>query len=300
MSNIKYNLVTVGDEANLTAFIDGEMYTASSEHPNFKAIVAAVVEDDPEAADLFDIEKAVSARFERLTERVTLNNGVVYFDGDAMNNALTDEIVRHLNEGEDFEPLVNFMENVMQNPSKNSRDQLFEWVANDESLTITEDGYIVGYKGCKVGTDGVPLSTRQAPSSEQVTVNDTLVTGYVPNEDGSVVAMPRSIVDPSEGNHCSVGLHVGTFKYAKSFAPVVLEVQVNPRDVVSVTSDHNREKIRTCRYEVIGVVEKQYSQPVIPAPAAGRRDTRDNHKSQARYPKGHPQAGQFVPKGVTV
>jgi hypothetical protein len=291
-----------GQVTVVTVLHDGELHTAIAEHhPNFAAILTALGDGstDEQIINLFDVEKAVSSKFERLTERVTVRGGQVHFDGDVVDNSLTNQILRFLNEGEDdWEPLVYFMENVQQNPNANSRAQLFEWLANDESLTITDDGYIVGYKGCNNGSDGTPVSTRPAPASEQVTVDDVLVTGPVPQVEGSVVAMPRSVVDPAENNHCSIGLHVGTYRYAKSFAPVVLEVHVNPRDVVSVTSDSNREKIRTCRYEVVGAIEGQHTAPVIAAPAARKSvaDTRENYKNQDRYPKGHPKAGQFKPK----
>lgn len=302
MSNIKYNLVTVGDEANLTAFIDGEMYTASSEHPNFKAIVAGVVSDDPDVVDLFDVAKAINARFERLSERVTLVGGEVCFDGDPVHNSLTAQVVRFLDEGvDDWEPLVYFLENIMENPSANSRKELFDWIGNDESLTITDDGWLVGYKGCRKGNDGVPVSTRNAPASEQVRVNDELIADRpVPNPVGATVSMPRSLVDDNLNRHCSNGLHIGTFRYANSFqgpaqGGVVLEVHVHPRDVVAVTSDSNREKIRAASYQVVGPVEKQHTAPLIKNTQV-RVDTRQNHTRQERYPKGHPKAGQFKPK----
>jgi hypothetical protein len=57
-------------------------------------------------------------------------------------------------------------------------------------------------------------------------------------------------------NGCSVGLHVGTYDYASNFTLNVLEVHVNPRDVVSVPTDSNWAKVRCCRYVVIKEVER--------------------------------------------
>lgn len=283
-----------GEPTVVTVIHDGEIYTAIADyHPNFRGILAALGDgsDADTIMDLFDVQRAVSARFEVLTERVSVRDGLVYFDGDVVHSTLSDHIIRFLNEGvDDWQPLVFFMENVMLNPNQNSREQLFEWLANDESLTITDDGYIVGYKGCNIDSDGVYVSTRRAPLEEQVTVDGEVVEGFVRNLPDATIAMPRSFVDPAEANYCSVGLHVGTFRYAKSFAGNVLEVHVNPRDVVSVTSDSNREKIRTCRYEVVGPVEAQYTEPVVAASQV-RRDTRDNHKAQERD-----QYGRFLPK----
>lgn len=358
---------------------NGALYTAIADHhPNFKAIVEALnkAPDSPAVIDLFDVAQAVSRKFERLTDRVTLRDGQVYFDGDQVNNTLTDQIVRFVNEGvNNWKPLVAFMEKVNQNPNENSRDQLFLWLQNGD-FTITESGDFVGYKGVRASGDGPPTSTVQAPAKDGVTVNGEPTVGYVPNPDGAVVEMPRSVVDPAEGHHCSVGLHVGTWDYASSFTGHVLEVHVNPRDVVSVTSDSYRQKIRTCRYTVVKHIEARYNTAtsyvdlydedddfsefdeetvdvendlpfnigdtvqvvdqtrtgkgtLIPEGTKGvvvdiidnvivkvdvkgyevntwmfdrfekvqsAGDTRLNHLSQQRYPKGHPKAGQFVPK----
>ena len=72
--------------------------------------------------------------------------------------------------------------------------------------------------------------------------------------------MARSEVqhDPSVG--CHKGLHVGTWDYASSFGRgVVLEVEVDPRDVVSVPTDCGDAKLRCCRYRVRDEIEAPIS-----------------------------------------
>lgn len=300
---MQYGYIEQDGRKSISVFANGEVYVAAGTHPSFDRILEGAKAGDESIIELFDAGRTAKIKFERLSDRVTVESGHIMFDGDEVDNSLTQQVVRFLDEGvDDWAPLVAFFENVQQNPSENSREELYSWLANDESLTITEDGYIVGYKGCYQGSDGVPTSTREAPASENVRVDDEPVTGLVPQMDGSIVTMPRSEVDPNLNRHCSKGLHVGTYSYAKQFAPVVLEVHVHPRDVVSVTSDSNREKIRTCRYEVVGVVETQHQTAVIPA-SQGRIDTRENHKSQERYPAGTyidgvPMGGRFIPVGV--
>jgi hypothetical protein len=66
--------------------------------------------------------------------------------------------------------------------------------------------------------------------------------------------MARSLVDDNRDVACSVGLHVGNHHYASTFlggGSKLLTVKVNPRDVVSVPSDSNDEKIRACRFTVL-------------------------------------------------
>jgi hypothetical protein len=57
---------------------------------------------------------------------------------------------------------------------------------------------------------------------------------------------------------CHTGLHAGTWDYATTFSgDTLLLVKVNPRDVVSVPTDCNWQKIRTCRYTVVDVVTER-------------------------------------------
>lgn len=254
MAAIKYNIVNLGDASNLTMFYGGEMYVASETHPNWDAIVKGVVGDDTSVVDLFDVSATVAKRFERLTDRATVANGRLYFDGDEMHNALSDEVVRFLNAGveADWKPLVNFLEKVQQNPQEDSRNQLYEFLSRHE-FTITPEGDIVGYKSVRSDGNGAFLSI----SSGTATVNGEVKTGRIPQKVGDVVEMPRSEVafDPEQA--CSAGLHVANWKYASTWTThdAVLAIGVNPRDVVSVPSGEDFAKVRVCRYTVLSVVD---------------------------------------------
>jgi hypothetical protein len=78
--------------------------------------------------------------------------------------------------------------------------------------------------------------------------------------------MPRSEVvhDPSQA--CERGLHVSTRSYAEGYARsgALLEVHVNPRDIVSVPTDGGGEKVRVCRYKIARVALDAYDErPVL-------------------------------------
>jgi hypothetical protein len=284
MSNLNYTIVGSGDEQNITVLVPGVDLTqtqAHSSHPNFKAIVAAVLGDEPVSTDelvrLFDTGQAVAEKFAKLSDRVMVSGGKVYFDGDEIDNSLTQQIVRQLNEGTvgsdgdaaAWVGLVNFIENVQNNPQEHSREQLYDWLAT-RPFTITDHGMIVGYKGVRRTDDGYQSVSA---GREPVTVTDEdgnveVRTGHILQQLGDEVSMPRSMVqhDPSVG--CHVGLHVGTYDYAKSWGEVLLEVHIDPRDVVSVPTDCAAQKMRTCRYTVIQEVAAPYSEPVITGYAA--------------------------------
>ena len=144
------------------------------------------------------------------------------------------------------------MENVAANPNAHSREQLFDWL-RDRQFTITTDGCFIAYKGVyerdEDAEDDYPYQSSW--SGGEAIVNGQRFEGAVPNACGATVEMPRASVqhDPTHG--CSTGLHVGTYKYAEGYARgALLTVLVNPRDVVSVPTDCNAEKMRVCRYVV--------------------------------------------------
>jgi hypothetical protein len=257
---VNYAIVGNADGRTIVVFANGQTLVAAEDHPNWDTIVSLAEAGDESVVDHFDLAKTVATRFEPLTERVSTRNGKLYLDGDEIHNALTNHILRYFEEDDDrWLDLVAFMENVQANPDEHSREQLYEWL-DRHAFTITGDGLIVGYKGVNKTSDGEYVSTRSGPAI----VDGEEVNGYVPNNPGSVIEMPRSSVvhDPSVG--CSVGLHVGTYDYASNFTSHVLEVHVNPRDVVSVPTDSDWAKVRCCRYTVIGEVERPYTTPSLP------------------------------------
>lgn len=242
----------------LSVFVPGNRpLSADSNHPNWDHILTAVDSEDPDIADLFDPSKVVARKFDRISDRVTVASGRVYFDGDEVESTLTKQIIRCLNEGvEDFVPLVNFFENVQQNPEPHSRIQLFDWL-NARDFTITRDGFIVGYKGVRsngLDNDGEPIY--QSTFSGKAVVNNEEQNGYIQQQVGDTVEMPRAAVMHDPSSSCSSGLHVGTHGYASGYGDTLLEVHVHPRDVVSVPTEANGNKIRVCRYYISDLLDR--------------------------------------------
>lgn len=319
MPEISYSLISNDGGKNITVFHNGQMYAATDTHPNWTAIKAGAENDDPSVIDLFDIGATAQARFERLSDRVTVRSGNVFFDNQPVSNALTEQVVRFIENGyEDFKPLVAFFEKVQDNPNEHSREQLYDWLET-HYFTITETGNFIGYKGVRNGADTFESISHGTAISDGVEY-----TGAIPNPIGAIVEMPRDAVqhDPSVG--CHTGLHVGTWEYASGFAQgAVLKVEVNPRDVVSVPTDCNYQKLRTCRYTVLEAIDAPIDGPLDMDPAiaddggqalwaeaeahyddmaarsdnpivktmAGPVDTRFNHTKQKRD-----RFGRFIPK----
>jgi hypothetical protein len=227
------NFVKIRD-ALVRSLTDGAGYVATEEDLYAWADAAATVADT----------------LNRLSERVTIKGDTIFFDGDPMENRLTRHIVAMIRAGDDnYTGFVAFLENVQRNPSKASRKGLFKFL-DKHDLVITEDGYFIGYKG--VRDDG----TSSTAGQEEVTVtlaDGTMEVhkGHIPYPVGATIEMPRSLVDPDRDTACSVGLHIGNYRYATGWATRLLTVKVHPGDVVAVPSDSDDEKIRAHRLTVL-------------------------------------------------
>lgn len=309
MTNVQFSSITTDEgQQFITAFAAGRLHgPIADDHPNFHTIRDAMIEhlegytlrfSNQELADLFDVTAAVARHFDALSDRIKVAHGQIYLDGDVIENALTKQIMRFMDEGvEDWKPLIAFFEKVLSNPNEHSREQLYNWL-DKHDFTIAQDGDIVGYKG--VASDGKGGYQSISTGSEQVLVDGVPHTGKIPNPLGAEIEMPRSLVqhDPAVG--CHIGLHVGTFGYASTWTSVhsVLEVRVNPRDVVSVPTECNWQKVRVCRYRVVDVVERQHDVPVLGADEDNKIDLA--FSSERRFQVGDVLEGGFLAGQATV
>lgn len=260
---MKYTLFGNGETKNIVVVDDRDlsniqMLAATDQHPAWDRIIQGVMSEDANVYKLFDVGAVAAEAFKRLSDRVTISGGNVYFDNEKVNGALEEQISRFVEAGteEDWLPLIKFYEKVMTNLNQHTREQLYRWL-NQQQITITEDGDFIAYKGVKPrkATDDFEW---ESISGGRAIVNGTVYSGNIPNDVGAIVEMPRGEVqhDPSVG--CHTGLHAGTWAYAKDFSKgAVLRVAINPRDVVSVPTDCNDAKLRTCRYTVLEVTDKE-------------------------------------------
>lgn len=272
---LQYTLIRNEDgDENIVVFVPGRAPLAAHQsHPFFEDILEGVREGDESVLDLFDLGATASKMFEPLSERVSVSNGRLYIDGDEADSSITHQVLRFIEQGllDEAGALVAFIENVLANPNEHSRGMLYDWLAAQGDFTLDPDGYIIGYKG--VRSSASDPGVFESIHSGRAIVNGLEVEGRIPQTVGDVIEMPRSAVQHDPGVGCHSGLHVGTFDYANGFAQgALLLVRVNPRDVVSVPTDCGAAKMRTCRYEVVGVVPQTVSAPMTAALYDGSED----------------------------
>lgn len=232
------NVKWVANNMMVNIVVNGEVVNADFTHPSFKEIIAAcLVEDFEKAIALANtgktIEKWSLGAFE-------FKNGKLYYCGDALHGSLIEKIISSIKEGDDnVNKYVFFLEDALRN-DKNSYNEMWDFIKHND-IKIHDNGAIIGYKKVTVGADGKLYDS---------------YTNTVPNDPGTLVQMPRHLVDDNKNRTCSYGLHVGSIEYVRNFSGnQIVKVLVAPGCVVSVPTDYNGQKMRCSEYFVLEKLE---------------------------------------------
>jgi len=235
-------------DGNLTVILKNKSHQVIPDHTNYKLILEALpTATEDELLELVDIEKAV-ATFSQ--GQVSIVNGKVMFEGEEVHGSISKRILEFMSKGLPFEPLVKFLENLMENPSMQSQQELYDFLEH-ENLPVTEDGCFLAYKAVR----------KDFKDKWQ---------GVFDNSVGQVCEMRRAKVNDNRKIGCSQGLHAGALNYVANYGNVdagdnIVIVKINPQDVVSVPSDCDCEKLRTCKYEVVGLYQGELPKPLYKA-----------------------------------
>jgi hypothetical protein len=210
---------------------EGKSFTLQRDDNRYSKVIDAIKANDLDAIpSLVDTSKLLDGSpFE-------LIDGVAVSSEGALPEALSQRIIALRNEGLPIEPLVKFWDKLKENPSFNSRLMLYKFLEHN-GHPLTEDGNFIAYRGV----------------SEDFKDKHT---GKFDNSVGATCEVPRTEVDDNPNNTCSHGLHVACFDYAKGFGEKLVEVEVNPADVVAVPTDYNGTKMRVCRFKVAALCEQ--------------------------------------------
>lgn len=227
MSKVNYHLLTdsviINHKAKTTIVRRGD--------PRFKDVVLCIKDDRlDDIPELLDTEAIFAKR------GLELKDGLLSMGGEALPLSLSDRVMRLVEEQMPIDVMVKFWANLKANPSFNSRKMLYDFLTHN-GHPLTEDGCFIAYRGVR----------------EDFTDKHT---GKFDNSVGQTCEIPRNEVDDNPNNTCSHGLHVACHSYAKGFGEQLIEVKVNPKDVVAVPTDYNGTKMRVCKFEVMAVCEK--------------------------------------------
>ncbi len=221
--------------SQVTVVINSKPHVVSKSHPMYQRVVDAIKANDWETVDsIIDPKKVV---LDYGNGNISVQGDTMYWKGEEFHNSLATRMIRMLQDGFDVTPMVNFMENLMQNPSKRAVTELYGFLEKN-SLPITPDGSFLAYK--KIRQDYKDVHS-----------------GTMDNSVGKVVEMERNKVDDDQNRTCSTGLHFCSRDYLNHFGGErIVIVKINPRDVVAIPNDYNDSKGRACRYEVVDEIDK--------------------------------------------
>lgn len=224
------NIVT---NETITIVINGVTHTIKHGAPNFKIVREAIKNKNKQAVrQAISLEGAVEVWSKGLFK---LDGEAAYFNGELLPPQITDRLLTMKGLGEDPQPLINFWIRLQNNPSMRSVEQLYPFLEH-QGIAIQPDGTFLAYKGVN------PNYTDK-------------YTGTVDNKPGAINEMNRNKVSDDPNRGCHYGYHVGAFNYASSFASdngVVVVCQVDPADVVCIPIDNSYQKMRVCKYRVLG------------------------------------------------
>lgn len=254
-TKLTFSAISTTDHTTIV-FSDGQSATIKSDHPYFDELKQAMANKDGRL--VYDLcfpseqfkkqlnEKLGNVSDVDLTTRVSIEHGVITFDGIAISNYLCDRMLAMVEDGFDVLPMANFLENLMENPSRTAVQELYSFLENSD-LPITEDGHFLAYK--RINGE-----------------YKDIYTGRMDNSVGVTVEMMHNEVDDNRDNTCSFGLHFCARSYLTHYGTSAgnrtVIVKINPADVVSIPSDYNNAKGRTCKYVVVGELTHGNEQPL--------------------------------------
>ena len=224
-------------------FSDGLPLGVAAEHPLYRNLRTLVDESR------FDEIPGAASEADRIKLHSNgmfyVRDGIVLFSDseEELPPTLSDRLLQIADAGADVQALVNFWNNLKLNETDESRQDLYAFLEVN-GVPITEDGCFIAYK--RVKDDWMDH-----------------YSGRNDNSPGKTISMDRDKVDPNRENTCSTGLHVAAYKYASGGHGLfthgrLLNVKVNPKNVVAVPPDYNQEKMRVCEYTVIDEITREY------------------------------------------
>lgn len=233
----------ISESGNASVFVKGKPYSLTPDSFNYDKLIAALRANDEATfcSSLLNDETLG----EYCTGLMSFSSGFASWDGIPVPDIFSDRILQLVEQGYEFEPMLNFVRNLCENKDDHSIIELIDFLKH-RNLPLTKDGCFLGYK--RVRDD-----------------YKDHYTGTFDNSIGNIVKMPRAEVNDRRQECNSNGLHVGALEYVQGFSRgegKIIIVKVNPKDVVSVPIDENFMKLRCCEYRVLADFEGPLTEAV--------------------------------------
>ena len=231
----------------LTVIIDNgkEIITARNDHPKWAEILESYKASptNPRLQELLSMKAVVE---EYSVGMLSINSTGVTYRGVPLHTVDADRVMAFMRDNLPYQPIANYIARKLKNPSARAIQEMYSFLENG-NMTLTPQGTFIGYKGLQ--EDFWSIQGNKETVVLQGQVNEK---GQILNTIGSTIEVERSSVCDDFRSPCGAGLHVGSLAYAKGWGRRVVLVEVDPADVVSVPVDSSCQKLRCCKYKVIG------------------------------------------------
>ena len=232
MQPLKY---TMTNESVSVVSSTGKTYNIQRSAPNFEAVRRALLAGDWKAADeslevRSNVQRWAKGKFTFSVDELSLL--YLLYQGQQVPVTFNRRVLDMAAKDQDPQPLFNFYERLQRNPSYRSTQQLFEFLVH-VNIPILPSGHFLAYKGVREDYKDVH-------------------SGTFDNRPGNRHEMPRNKISDDQNVPCHEGFHVGALSYARDFGARVVVCLVDPADVVCVPNDCSAQKVRVCRYAVVG------------------------------------------------
>ena len=233
------------NSGHIFLLLDGKEYSINAGNSSFsKALEAYNAKDWESFIYIVNPEIRLKSLYASY-EGIEVKDGNLYVFGDPIHSTIAKRVISFIEHGLDCVHLFKFILKLNMNPSKRAVDELYTFLEH-RALPVTDNGNFLAYKAVRADyTDKY--------------------SGKFMNTIDSVLEMPRNKVDDNKENGCSYGFHAGSVDYAKDFMDRdghLMLVEINPADVVSIPTDCQFQKLRTCKYKVVGEYEIDLNDPV--------------------------------------
>lgn len=233
---------TIFTKDSITLFLMGRTFVVPSSETERHAKVVALLKAKASDKTLFDVlDNTV-----RLTKHVsgvfsTDQYGNVYIQDRKVPTALATRILSCVNDGLPINPLIKLWLNILKNPDTRAQTDLYPYLEHN-CHPITDDGCFIAYRSVHVDSKGNYWDHNSRTFNNNV---------------GQIVKMDRKDCDSNPEVTCSRGLHAANMDYVKSFNSgsdrVVVNIKINPQDVVAIPVDYDNHKMRCCQFYVDSV-----------------------------------------------
>ena len=230
----------------LTVIVDdgANIITARKDHPKWNELQEAYKsENHNQLLTLLSLQAVVESYS---FGDISVNSAGVTYKGSPLHTVDVNRLMAFMRDGFPYKPIANYISRKMKNPSSRAITEMYNFLEH-MNMPITPEGFIIAYKA--VETDFYSVTGNINTKVIQGKVDES---GRIYNGIGETIEIERSSCDDDFRQACSHGLHAGSLAYAKGYGPRLLLVLIDPADVVSIPLDHNCEKLRCCKYKVLG------------------------------------------------